>query len=505
MNISFKIAWRNIQRHKGKSLVIGIILFLGAFIMTVGNGVISGMDKGLRENIMNRFTGHILIISKKQEMDNVLLTPMGKDVQVIGGYKDIRKVLEKQDYIDKFLPIGKGFTLILNEDGDADFAFLLGVNFEEYQKMFKNNVKLVEGKYISGDDKGILATEGNRKQMYENQGFWTIPTGYKLIEESLTPDAKENRKNLNIKDNIVLMGASEENTTLDIRLDIYGIVKYEFLDEYWKHFNITDIESFRETFHYVTADDASKEVSVKNKAVLENENLDSLFGDNMVSNSEISDVAYNVSSFIGKKVKKKSLDTDAGAYNIIFIKIKNPNKIDEYVKKLNEALTAAKTDGRAISWKKSVGQLSDLATLIRGALLGFVFFIFFVAIIIIMNTLSMAAMERINEIGMMRAVGAQKRFVGEMFFYESAFLSAIFGAIGITAGAITVFILANLGITTSNNILQLLFGGSIFKPLLDFADIMIGIIELAAVALIATLYPIIVARKITPLEAIARD
>jgi ABC-type lipoprotein release transport system permease subunit len=122
-----------------------------------------------------------------------------------------------------------------------------------------------------------------------------------------------------------------------------------------------------------------------------------------------------------------------------------------------------------------------------------------------MNTLSMAAMERINEIGMMRAVGAQKRFVGEMFFYESAFLSAIFGAIGIIAGSITVFILSNMGITTTNNILQLLFGGSIFKPILGFSDIMIGIIELALVALLATVYPILVARKITPLEAIARD
>jgi ABC-type lipoprotein release transport system permease subunit len=128
-----------------------------------------------------------------------------------------------------------------------------------------------------------------------------------------------------------------------------------------------------------------------------------------------------------------------------------------------------------------------------------------VAIIIIMNTLSMAAMERINEIGMMRAVGAQKKFVGEMFFYESAFLSAIFGAIGIAAGAITVFVLSNMGITTENNILQLLFGGSVFRPMLDFVDILIGIFELALVALIATVYPIMVARKITPLEAIARD
>jgi len=29
MNLIIKIAWRNILRHKGKSVIIGVILFLG--------------------------------------------------------------------------------------------------------------------------------------------------------------------------------------------------------------------------------------------------------------------------------------------------------------------------------------------------------------------------------------------------------------------------------------------------------------------------------------------
>ena len=32
MSLSSKIAWRNIWLHKNKSIVIGIILFLGAFL-----------------------------------------------------------------------------------------------------------------------------------------------------------------------------------------------------------------------------------------------------------------------------------------------------------------------------------------------------------------------------------------------------------------------------------------------------------------------------------------
>ena len=74
MRLIIKIAWRNILRHKGKSIVIGIILFLGSLIMTFGNGVISGMERGLEKNIVQGFTGDIVIISDRQESDNVLFT-----------------------------------------------------------------------------------------------------------------------------------------------------------------------------------------------------------------------------------------------------------------------------------------------------------------------------------------------------------------------------------------------------------------------------------------------
>ena len=77
--------------------------------------------------------------------------------------------------------------------------------------------------------------------------------------------------------------------------------------------------------------------------------------------------------------------------------------------------------------------------------------------------------------------------------------------LGIIFGIVVVIILNALGITTENNILQLLFGGNIFRPIVSFADVLIGIIELCLVAAIATIYPITIARRITPLDAIARD
>ncbi|HVO38213.1 MAG TPA: ABC transporter permease, partial [Spirochaetia bacterium] len=129
----------------------------------------------------------------------------------------------------------------------------------------------------------------------------------------------------------------------------------------------------------------------------------------------------------------------------------------------------------------------------------------FVAIIIIMNTLSMNALERTEEFGMMRAVGAQKLFITRMFLAETFSLSFVFGGGGIIIGLIITWIVRALRIGSGGNqIFELLFGGEVFRPVLGPSGGIIGIIGLAVVTVLAVLYPVFVARKITPLDAINR-
>jgi ABC-type antimicrobial peptide transport system permease subunit len=146
-----------------------------------------------------------------------------------------------------------------------------------------------------------------------------------------------------------------------------------------------------------------------------------------------------------------------------------------------------------------------MAMMIKGALNLFIMFIFFVAIIVIMNTLSMAALERISEIGMMRAIGARKGFLREMFVYETGLLSFFFGGLGIIVGMIIIYILKTAGISTTNEILQLVYGGDKLNPLFTIGDLILGIVELGIVTGLAVLYPLKVVGKITPLDAITRE
>ncbi len=173
--------------------------------------------------------------------------------------------------------------------------------------------------------------------------------------------------------------------------------------------------------------------------------------------------------------------------------------------KLNKIFTEKNLGVRAITWKKAMGTIGSMAVLIKSALFTFVMFLFFVAIIIIVNTLSMAALERTSEIGMMRAVGARKSFIRMMFLGETCMLSFVFGGAGILCGMIAVKIISLLHFTSNNDMVQLLFGGDTFHPLLTVSDTVLAIIQLSLVTIIAVLYPIKVASNITPLDAISRD
>lgn len=542
MGMIFKIAWRNILRHKGKSIVIGIILFLGAFLMTLGNGVISGMEEGLKKNIVNTFTGNIVIISDKQKDSSVLFTVMGKAIEPVNNYPKIKSILEKQEYIEKFIPAGKNMAMAINEEGgEPGYVYLLGVDFEQYKDMFPNNMKIIEGRDMLPGEKGVLVGTGGRKDFYDFSGIWALPEGEKVVEENLTKEAKADKENLIFKDNFVFMGFNEDNTTNDIRTGVKGIVKYNALNSYWGSFILIDIDSYRDCLGYFSATE-KVEISDEKKKLLETFNPDDMFSDETMTfdtaateTSDVEKIDFKSVAVTPAAIKEK-VNVEAGTFNLVFVKLKEGTDENKAKEMLNEAFNKAGMGGevdygidgkkvtnkwekqkkgwlkkteeqgaRAVTWKEAVGIIGNMATLIKGALFVFVMFVFFVAIIIIVNTLSMAAIERTSEIGMMRAVGAKKGFISLMFSSETAFLSFFFGGAGIVAGVIVVVIMRMVGLTTDHEMLQLLYGGDKFMPVITLGDFILCIIQLIIVTLLAMIYPIKVARSITPLDAISRD
>jgi putative ABC transport system permease protein len=117
----------------------------------------------------------------------------------------------------------------------------------------------------------------------------------------------------------------------------------------------------------------------------------------------------------------------------------------------------------------------------------------------------MAALERTPELGMMRAIGARRGFITRMFLAETAMLSSLFGGLGIGAGALATLVLSAIGITSGNDMLQLAFGGDTFRPVLLPGDFGLAAAQLALVTLLAVAYPVMLARKVSALDAVYRE
>jgi ABC-type lipoprotein release transport system permease subunit len=509
----FKIALRNIMRHKGKSFIIGVILLFGAIIMTIGNAVIEGTHAGINENLVNRFTGHIILVSGDEEKDNVLFTPMGETLKVISNYEEIQELLQEQEYIESFIPLTRGISMIFGLESDYWALYMIGTEFEEYQKMYMDNVELVEGELLSEGKKGVLITENSRKQMFRLFDIWVVPEGYEVVEENLSKEALEFKESLDIRNEFVFIGWGDGNLNTDILLPVIGIINFKTLNVLWSDVSFMDIESYRECFGYFTAADIMEELSEEKLDEFSLGSDEDIFGsgdffsEGDIFGSDESDTKYDLESIKEQTHKSdKPVNVDSGAYNYVSIKLKAGVDMEEAIEKLNAEIENSGINARLINWKDATVQISDFIKIVQASLGVFIFLLFFVAVIVIMNTLSMAAIERTEEIGMMRAVGSFKSFIAKMFIAETSILSGFFGILGIILGSVIVNILSSLNLSAGNNeILHLVFGGDTFKPLITPDVIISGILMLLFITAIALIYPVLVARKITPLDAVTRN
>jgi len=158
---------------------------------------------------------------------------------------------------------------------------------------------------------------------------------------------------------------------------------------------------------------------------------------------------------------------------------------------INEGFTVS-------SLSDTIDQANKIFHIVQIILALFGFVALLVSAIGMINTMTITLLERINEIGIMRAVGASASDISKLFLIESllmGFLGGVGGVLmGYTAGEIVNFIV---------NILAHNFGGQaiklFYRPPWFIAVI---IVSSSVIGLLTGIYPSRRASKINPLEAL---
>ncbi len=263
------------------------------------------------------------------------------------------------------------------------------------------------------------------------------------------------------------------------------------------NFSLMDMASFRELYGFLTESrrQQNKELEVE-MAVSDigKEDIESLFGE-----KDEKPKAKTTETAATKPAITSSERQDTFINAAIFLK--NPSQIEETLTDITNLSKQNNLKIQAVAWQSASGIVGQMTTALRLILFIFVFVLFAIAAMMIMNSLLMATMERQQEIGTMRAIGAPKSFLYKVFLIETGLTSLIFGGLGTIAALVIIATLGKSGIPAQGDVAKFFFSGPRLYFGIHWDQITVVTLAILFISFLATQYPAWRAMKISPLRA----
>ena len=502
-----KLALRNLKEHKSKTVIIACFLIFGVAIVILGNSFLESVNRGLEKDFRANYTGDIAIGKNPDkgtinDIFGVNSTSITTEVPLLPALPDLDKVMEIVNQTDGIksntklisaqILVAYGVEMDLSALTDRDdlgfddlpISMLFAGENNSYWNTFPS-VNFVEGTYPAPDTDEIM-----------------IDTRVKNAYESLYS------RELHVGDTVLCAGATSDTVIREAK--VVGI--FNPPNENSAMFQIVYCNpAFARSFAGLTyASSFSQELPDSIDLSLNTMDEDDLFGafdDDLFelddADSFLGSSIDDFDSILGDTTLRDELNkTDDGAWNYILMKVNNPLQTNAIIAQLNQKFKEAGLDVYAMDWRAAAYSYSQS---VEGIGLVFNILIIILAIvvfIIIMNTMIVSVIERTGEIGTMRAIGAEKKFVRRLFFSETLILTSISSVVGVIFAGIIMAIFNSLNITITNSIAKMILGGGLLRFSPTPAIIIITIIIAIGGSLISNLSPVKSALKITPLKAL---
>jgi ABC-type lipoprotein release transport system permease subunit len=207
-------------------------------------------------------------------------------------------------------------------------------------------------------------------------------------------------------------------------------------------------------------------------------------------------------------LSKSSYDPKQLAEGVVLniaVLVHDEKQLPQTLKAIEAAGKAAGLPLKAISWQTAAGVLGQFATLMQAVLFAAVLIIFVVALVVINNALVMATLERVREIGTLRAIGAQRRFILVMLVLESIVIGLASGATGALIGGAILLVLGRVGIPAVSDVMTFFFSGPRLYPTVGARELLFAMTSVLIVSVISGIYPAWLAMRVSPREAMGAE
>ena len=152
-----KMAWRNLGRHRGRTMLSLIAIIMGVFVVVIAKGLIDGIvDTFITYNI-NLNSGHVRIIQPEYKLKEQTLslgyTVGDEDTPYYSIVKDIRNIPDVKVATGR---IRFGMLLVAGDDVQ-ETVLGIGTDFDEEERITHLS------RFLEGSERGTLPRAGQRE------------------------------------------------------------------------------------------------------------------------------------------------------------------------------------------------------------------------------------------------------------------------------------------------------------------------------------------------------
>ena len=466
------LAFKNIISRKSSFVIILFIAF-AVMLLVVTNSVFDSTEQGVQQTFVTSFTGDLVIRPQYKSPlslfgDETPVTGKLTELPKLIPYNEIHDYLESSPLIDNLVPQVSGMALLASDKEDEK-CYMFGIPAEKYLEIMKS-INILEGQPWKDGEKGLMLSS-------------------------------KHAEDLKVKVGDTLQFAIREGFSSRIRaVPLSAIYDYSIENTILDKIVLTNPETVRSIMDMSDLSAADKvEVSEDVEEFLSDSDIDSLF-------SEAEDLSTTVES---EEIQISEEDysalqdsySNSSSWNFLICRVSDPKKTKAVIKALNKTFREKDWPCEAVNWRSSAGNTAFYLYVLRLILNIGIVIILGAGFIVINSTLVINILDRIREIGTMRAIGANKRYITKECASETLIMAFIAGILGCILGILLSFLISKAHIGISNSFLVQLFGGTVLNTRVKASNLASAFFLSIFIGLIAWIYPLLNAIRVNPVEA----
>ena len=487
MSVVWRIALRNLQEHRAKSLIVGTIILIGTFVLVVGNSLMDSAAAGIRRSFIDNFTGHLVLAGVTDapvSLFGVRTTDfLNSRTPRLDGYERLLRAVAGHPDVAAWSPQASDSATVnlAGADGTSlgeSFAQLWGIEPARYREAFPDAAELIAGAFLEPDQVGVVLSEEIATDLGESAGRAVRPG-----------------------DRVLLTATTQAGIKVR-EVPVTGIFRFRNALPQLDFVSFVDITTLRTLTGMTVSAPAEQILTDEQAAQLGAVDEDDLFGGGEAGGSLVQEVEAGTGAPVLLDLgEREQTVVDSGAWHFLLLKLNRPGAAARVTEDMERVIGEADLNAQVLGWVAAAAPVSQLSDGFKIVFNVVIIVIAVVAVIIIMNTLVISVTERISEIGTMRAIGARKGFVRSMIGAETVTLAFVFGGAGVVLALVLLLILGATGIRASNLFLRILFGGEVLRPVVSLGSVAFSLLMVAAIGVLSSLYPLAVALRISPRQA----